>query len=201
MDYFKNWVIAMEICVFGAASKTIDEKYLTATEALGQYLAERGHNLVFGSGSTGVMGAAARGFHRGGGKTHGVIPTFFRGELSGFVDWHCDKMTYTETMRERKAVMEEAADAFLIAPGGTGTFEELFEVLTLKQLGRHRKPIAIFNIDGYYDKLNDLLEYGIQTSFIKPECRVLYRLFDDVQALAEYIETDDLGGLTAHDFK
>lgn len=201
MDYFKNRVMAMEICVFGAASKTIDKRYLTATETMGKYLAERGHNLVFGSGSTGVMGAAARGFHLGGGKTHGVIPTFFQGELSDFVDWHCDKMTYTETMRERKAVMEEAADAFVIAPGGAGTFEEFFEVLTLKQLGRHRKPIALFSIDGYFDRLNDLLEYGIQTQFIKPECRALYRVFDNVQALADYIENDNMGGLSPKNLK
>ncbi len=201
MDYFKKQVIAMEICVFGAASKTIDEKYLTAAEALGKCLAERGHNLVFGSGSTGVMGATARGFHKGGGKTHGVIPTFFKDDLSDFVNWHCDKMTYTETMRERKAVMEDAADAFVIAPGGAGTFEEFFEVLTLKQLGRHSKPIAIYNIDGCYDRLNDLLEYSIQTEFIKPSCRALYRFFDDIQALADYIETNDMADLTIHDLK
>lgn len=79
---------------------------------------------MFGSGSTGAMGAAARGFKRGGGKTHGVIPNFFKDELSDYVDYHCDEMTYTETMRERKGVMEDLADGFVIAPGGVGTFEE-----------------------------------------------------------------------------
>lgn len=193
----------MEICVFGAASKTIDEKYIIAVEELGEYLAKRGHNLVFGSGSTGAMGAAARGFKRGGGKTHGVVPNFFKEDLSEFVDYNCDKMTYTETMRERKAIMEDEADAFVIAPGGIGTFEELFEILTLKQLGRHRKPIAIFNIDGYYDSLVESIEYGIKTNFIKENCRRLYDCFgvDDFDALADYLENDDADGLTVNDLK
>ena len=191
----------MEICVFGAASKTIDKKYIDAVEAMGEHLAEKGHNLVFGSGCTGVMGAAARGFKKGGGKTHGVIPTFFKEDLYDFVDWNCDKMTYTETMRERKAVMEDAADAFIVTPGGAGTFEEFFEVLTLKQLGRHRKPIAIYNIDGYYDKMIDTMEYSIEKEFIKPTCRALYRVFDSLDGIAEYLENDDMAGLTIHDLK
>lgn len=191
----------MEICVFGAASKIIDEKYLTAVEAMGTFLAKRGHNLVFGSGSTGCMGAAARGFRKGGGSTHGVIPTFFKGELSDFVDWQCEKMTYTETMRERKAVMEEAADAFVITPGGAGTYEEFFEVLTLKQLGRHRKPIAIYNIDGYYNPLQAMIEHGIATGFIKKDCRALYCFFEDLEGLADYLENDDIAGLTVSDLK
>lgn len=191
----------MEICVFGAASKTIDEKYITAVEEMGEFLAKRGHNLVFGSGATGVMGAAARGFRRGGGKTHGVVPSFFREDLDEYVDWNCDMMTETESMRERKAVMEEVADCFIIAPGGAGTFEEFFEVLTLKQLGRHRKPIAVFNVDGYYDPMNETLEKSIEAEFIKASCRSLYRLFTDLEEMAEYLENDDMDGLTIKDLK
>ncbi len=191
----------MELCVFGAASKTIDKKYIAAVEEMGEYLAKRGHNLVFGSGSTGAMGAAARGFKKGGGKTHGVIPTFFKEELNDFVDWNCDKMTYTQTMRERKAIMEDEADAFIITPGGAGTFEEFFEVLTLKRLSRHKKAIAIYNIYGYYDSLNAAIEYSIETEFIKPSCRELYKIFNSLEEMAEYIENDNMNGLTVHDFK
>ncbi len=191
----------MQICVFGAASKTIDEKYLNAVENMGEYLAKRGHNLIFGSGCTGCMGAAARGFKKGGGKIHGVIPRFFKNDLSDFVNWNCDEMTYTETMRERKAIMENLADAFVITPGGVGTYEEFFEILTLKQLGRHRKPIAFFNVDGYYDKLEELLEYSIEKNFVKPECRVLYKLFTDVDEMVSYLENDDMNGMGVHDFK
>ena len=181
----------MELCVFGAASKTIDKKYIAAVEEMGEYLAKRGHNLVFGSGSTGAMGAAARGFKKGGGKTHGVIPTFFKEELNDFVDWNCDKMTYTQTMRERKAIMEDEADAFIITPGGAGTFEEFFEVLTLKQLDRHKSRYS----------LNAAIEYSIETEFIKPSCRELYKIFNSLEEMAEYIENDNMNGLTVHDFK
>ena len=191
----------MNICVFGAASKTIDEKYITAVEEMGEFLAKKGHNLVFGSGKTGSMGAAARGFKRGGGKIHGVIPNFFKEDLSDFVNWNCDEMTYTETMRERKAVMEELADAFIITPGGIGTYEEFFEILTLKQLGRHRKPIAFYNIGGYYDKLDSLIEFTINESFMRDTCRVLYKYFTDLDEMLQYIENDDMEGLTVHDLK
>ncbi len=191
----------MNICVFGAASNTIDEKYITAVEEMGEFLAKKGHNLVFGSGKTGSMGAAARGFKRGGGKIHGVIPKFFKEDLSDFVNWNCDEMTYTETMRERKAVMEELADAFIITPGGIGTYEEFFEILTLKQLGRHRKPIAFYNIGGYYDKLDSLIEFTIEEKFLKDTCRALYKYFTDLDEMLKYIENDDMDGMTVHDLK
>ncbi|MBR3148946.1 MAG: TIGR00730 family Rossman fold protein [Eubacterium sp.] len=191
----------MNICVFGAASMVIDKKYLDAVEKMGEHLAKNGHNLVFGSGRTGNMGAAARGFRKGGGKTHGVIPTFFKEDLSDYVDFDCDEMTYTETMRERKAVMEDLADAFIITPGGCGTFEEFYEVLTLKQLGRHRKPIAVYNIDGYYDAMESAMQYSIDEGFIRENCAVLYKVFDSLDGMLDYIENDDMQGLTLHDLK
>ncbi len=191
----------MEICVFGAASVLIDEKYIEAVEEMGEHLARNGHNLVFGSGSTGLMGAAARGFRKGGGKTHGVIPKFFKEDLSEFVDFYCDEMTYTESMRERKAVMEKLADAFIITPGGIGTFEEFFEVLTLKQLGRHRKPIVIYNIDGYYNNMIASMQHSMDEGFIKETCKALFCVFDDLDGMIDYIENDDMQGMTLHDFK
>jgi len=191
----------MEICVFGAASKIIDEKYLDAVEEMGEYLAKRGNNLVFGAGCTGSMGAAARGFKRGGGRIHGVVPSFFKENLEEFVNWNCDKLTLTETMRERKSVMEDEADAFIITPGGIGTFEEFFEVLTLKQLGRHRKPIAVYNIDGYYNSMNDAINHSIEEGFIKTSCRELFKVFDSLEEMADYLENDDMGGLTVKDLK
>lgn len=193
----------MTVCVFGAASTAIEKKYMLPVEVLCEQLAKRGHNLVFGSGSTGVMGAAARGFKKGGGKTHGVIPDFFKEDFAHYVDYECDRMTYTATMRERKAVMEAEADAFIIAPGGIGTFEEFFEVLTLKQLGRHKKPIAVFSIDGYFDRLADAIGYGMNTGFIKENCNKLFGVFhtDDVDAMIDYLENDDMQGLTIEDLK
>ncbi|MBR6741472.1 MAG: TIGR00730 family Rossman fold protein [Clostridia bacterium] len=151
----------MKICIFGASSNEIDEKYILAVEKLGEELAQKGHTLVFGAGCNGLMGAAARGFKRMGGKIIGIIPDFFREEMVEVIYTECDELIYTETMAQRKAKMEDMADAFLVAPGGMGTFEEFFEALTLKQLGRHNKPMAIFNIDGYYDKLEAFMQYSI----------------------------------------
>ena len=191
----------MEICVFGAASRIIDKKYLVAVEEMGEFLAKKGNNLVFGAGCTGSMGAAAKGFKKGGGRIHGVVPTFFKEHLEEYVNWNCDKLTLTETMRERKAIMEDEADAFIITPGGIGTSEEFFEILTLKQLGRHRKPIAVYNIDGYYNSMDDAINHSIDEGFIKKNCRELFKVFDNLEEMAEYLENDDMGGLEVKDLK
>lgn len=193
----------MNICVFGAASKTIDEKYIKPVEDMGEYLAKHGHNLVFGAGATGEMGAVSRGFKKGGGTIHGVVPDFFKEDLADFVNYNCDELTITETMRERKGIMEDISDAFIVTPGGAGTFEELFEVLTLKQLGQHRKPIAIYNIDGYYDCLIKTIKYAVETQFIRVTCEQLFKVFDESQfaEMVDYIENDDMGGLTVNDLK
>jgi hypothetical protein len=186
----------MEICVFGASSKDTKQEYIDSVENMGEFFGKKGHNLIFGAGISGLMGAAARGFKRGGGKIHGVVPEFFKQDLSSFVNWQCDKLTVTPTMRERKAVMEDEADCFIIVPGGVGTFEEFFEVITLKQLGQHRKPIAIYNVNGYYNSLNNAIENGIIEDFIKPEFRSLYKLFTDLDEMLDYLENDDMNGLT-----
>lgn len=191
----------MNICVFGAASTDIDKKYVKSVELMGRHLAKRGHNLVFGAGCTGLMGAAARGFKSEGGYVRGVIPEFFKKEMIELIYTKCDELIYTESMRERKAKMEEYADAFIITPGGIGTFEEFFEVLTLKQLGRHKKPIAIYNIDGYYDPMNDMLKRSIKQEFIKEDCRELYQYFTDLDKLTKYIEEDEIDYLTVKDLK
>lgn len=191
----------MEICVFGAAGMNIDNSYIVAIEEMGEFLAKRGHNLVFGAGGTGAMGAASRGFKRGGGKIHGVVPSFFKNDLSEFVNWECDKLTLTETMRERKAIMEDESDAFIITPGGIGTFEEFFEVLTLKQLGQHRKPIAIFNVNGYYDELITAMDVAMEKKFVKDTCKAIYKVFTDLDEMTDYLENDDMQGLTVNDLK
>lgn len=178
----------MKICIFGAASAHIDQKYINRVEKLGEELARRGHSLVFGCGGSGLMGAAARGFKREGGYVHGVVPTFFRDDGVEILFDDCDKITYTETMAERKKTMEDDADAFIIVPGGVGTFEEFFEVLTLKQLGRHDKAIAIFNIDGYYDNLEKFMREVTERKFITFKCYELYSYFNTTNEIIEYLE-------------
>ena len=184
----------MKICIFGAASAHIDDNYIKAVERLGKSLALRGHSLVFGAGGTGLMGAAARGFKAGGGDIHGVIPNFFREECVEVIYDGCDKITYTKTMAERKSVMEDLADAFIITPGGIGTFEEFFEVLTLKQLGRHGKAMAVFNIDGYYDDLEKFMQTVADKKFITFKCSQMYQCFTDECKMIDYIE--NYGGQT-----
>lgn len=178
----------MKICVFGAASAHIDEKYIKAVEELGEKMAKRGHSLVFGAGGTGLMGAAARGVKRGGGYIHGVVPSFFKENGVELLYEECDEITYTDTMRERKALMEEDAEAFIITPGGVGTFEELFEVITLKQLNRHDKAIAFLNIDGYYDDLIKLMDTACKRAFVSESCLNLYEFFTQSDRLLDYLE-------------
>jgi len=191
----------MNICVFGAASFEIDEKYIKAVEELGEMMAKRGHGLVFGAGGNGLMGAAARGVRRQNGKIYGVIPTFFRDETIEAIYDQCDQLIFTETMAQRKTKMEDLADAFLIVPGGIGTFEEFFQVLTLKQLGRHTKPIAIYNIDGYYDKLEDFLDFSIKQEFINDNCKQLYGIDSDPLKVIKYIENDKQIKYDVHQMK
>ena len=136
----------MRICVYGAASPIIDPEYIRLVEIMGEKMAKRGHSLVFGGGGNGLMGAAARGVKKGGGHILGVIPKFFDDEKIEAVYSECDELIEPDTMRERKQIMEDNAEAFIIVPGGIGTFEEFFEILTLKQLCRHNKPIAIYNL-------------------------------------------------------
>ncbi len=179
----------MNICIYGASSDAIDPVYLTRVENLGETLAGRGHGLVFGAGARGVMGAAARGFHKAGGNIKGVAPTFFN--VDGILFEHCTEFVPTETMRERKQIMEDSADGFIIAPGGIGTFEEFFEILTLKQLGRHAKPIAIYNVNGYYDAMLAMLNKSVKENFMREVTLDLYKVFDDDDAMIHYLENSD----------
>lgn len=179
----------MRICVYGAASPTIDEKYIKATEIMGEELAKRGHNLVFGAGRNGLMGAAARGFKKGNADIIGVIPKFFDNENIEAICDFCNELIMPDTMRERKQIMEDTADAFIVVPGGIGTYEEFFEILTLKQLCRHNKPIALYNLFGYYDELNATMLSAMEKEFIKHNCKELYFLSDDLQEIIDYLET------------
>lgn len=181
----------MKICVYGAASSKIDEKYVDDVYALAKHLGERGHSLVFGAGSQGLMGAAARGFKETGAKVFGVIPKFF--EENGFegIFYDADELHFTETMAERKQMMEDECDAFVIVPGGIGTFEEFFQVLTLKQLGRHKKAIVVYNSFGYYDELERIMEETIKKGFVNEECRKIYKIVDTAKEVSDYLENYD----------
>ena len=177
----------MKICVYGAASDKINDRYKNAGKQLGNKIAERGHGLVFGAGDNGLMGAVARGVYEKNGEIIGVSPKFFN--VDGILFQNCTKLIYTDTMRERKKILEDSSDAFIIAPGGVGTLDEFFEILTLKQLQQHNKPMAIFNFDGYYDEILAWMRGAVKKEFISDITMDLYKVSDDIDEIIDYIES------------
>lgn len=180
----------MKICVYGASSTNLHQSYISAVEEFGKLMAKSGHGLVFGAGNNGLMGAVARGVASAHGEIIGVVPSFFN--VDGVLYPDCTEIIFTETMRERKKIMEEKADAFVAVPGGIGTFDEFFEILTLKQLGRHQKPVAILNVNGYYDNLVKLLEIAVSEGFMTEGTKALCGVFDDSKQLIDYLENYNL---------
>ena len=189
----------MNICLYGASSSAIAKAYVNPTEELGAKIAERGHTLIYGGGAAGLMGAAARGAYSRGGEIIGVVPSFLN--VDGILFDNCTELIFTETMRERKALMEQKSDAFIMTPGGVGTFDEFFEILTLKQLGRHSKPIAVFNVNGYFDSLIAQLENAVHKQFMNPEIFELFISTDRVDRLIDYLENSVSSPTEARIFK
>ena len=189
----------MNICIYGASSNIIDKTYILETELLGKEMALRGHSLVYGGGGEGLMGAAARGFHENNGKIIGVAPSFFK--VDGVLYAHCDEFIYTENMRQRKEIMENKSDAFVVTPGGIGTFDEFFEIYTLRQLCRHNKPIAIYNINGYFNPLLEMLEKAVEQRFMKSASTQLFGVFDSPAELCDYLENYSAEALDINQFK
>ena len=155
----------MNICVYGAASNLIHPEFLSEGEKLGEALAKAKHGIVFGGGAEGMMGAVARGAVRHDGYILGISPSFFK--VDGVLFENCSEFIYTETMRERKQLLEERSDAFIVTPGGIGTFDEFFEIFSLRQLKRHEKPILLYNIRGYFNPIIEMLRSAAEQGFMK----------------------------------
>ncbi|RFC66549.1 TIGR00730 family Rossman fold protein [Fulvimarina endophytica] len=155
------------LCVYCGSSTGRDPEYLSAARRLGLALAEHDIRLVYGGGTRGIMGAVSDGVIEGGGLVTGIIPRFLidmeatESELK-----RLDELIVTEDMHERKHLMFRRSDAFVALPGGIGTLEELIEILTWGQLGRHRKPIVIANLNGFWDPLTSLLDHMDAEGFI-----------------------------------
>ena len=176
----------MDFCVYGASSNALDTSFLAAGEELGRKMAARGHGLVFGAGDKGMMGAVARGVQAGGGRIIGVVPSFFN--VDGVLFEHCTETVFTDTMRQRKEIMEQRSDGFIMTPGGIGTLDEFFEILTLRQLGQHPKPLAIYNINGYFDSLLAFLQDSVNQKFMGQATLDLFGVFSDADSLLDYLE-------------
>jgi uncharacterized protein (TIGR00730 family) len=155
------------ICVYCASSEGIDDRYLRLAAEVGSRLAADGHTLVSGGGRVSMMGAVARAARNGGAHTVGVIPRHLIPYEVADVD--ADELLVVETMRERKRVMDERADAFLALPGGLGTLEELFEVWTAGTLGMHRKPVVVLDPDDFYGPLRHFLERLRKDGFVRAQ--------------------------------
>lgn len=189
----------MKICIYGASSNAIDKSFLDAGELLGKTIAENNHSVVFGGGAAGLMGAVARGAYSKNGEIIGICPSFFN--VDGALFENCTEMIYTETMRERKQLLEEMSDAFVITPGGIGTFDEFFEIYTLRQLGVHKKPIVIYNTNGYYDSLIDMLNNAIDKSFMPNTNMDLLFISDNPKEIINHIENYNPADYEAAQFK
>ena len=153
------------VCVYCASSTQIDEKYFRAAETLGALIAQRGLRLITGAGNMGLMNAVEEAALAAGGEVTGIIPSFMIKE-----GWHHTGLTElieTASMHERKQMMADLSDGAIALPGGCGTFEELLEVITWKQLGLYLNPIIILNIDGYYDHLIAQLSKALEDKFMR----------------------------------
>lgn len=174
------------ICVFSSSSSVLDRQYFEAAQELGTKMARRGFGLIFGGGVVGLMGQTARAVHESNGRVVGVIPEALNEK--GIVYERCDELIVTKGLRERKAIMDERAFAFIALPGGFGTLEELLEIITLKQLRYHNKPIVILNVNGFYNGLIQVFENIIEQRFAKVTSRDLYHVAENVDEALSYIE-------------
>jgi uncharacterized protein (TIGR00730 family) len=155
------------VCVYCGSSPGRDPIYMAAGRRLGRSLAEAGLRLVYGGGTRGIMGAVAGGVMEAGGSVTGVIPRFLMNkEATESALHHLDELVITEDMHERKHAMFERSDAFVALPGGIGTVEEIVEVMTWAQLGRHRKPIVFANVDGFWNPMLSLLDHMKAEGFV-----------------------------------
>ena len=155
---------AFSICVYCGSRPGENPAFAQAAQAVGQWIGEHGGQLVYGGGRGGLMGVVAEATRLAGGRVVGVIPqALVDKELA---NRQCDELHIVQTMHERKAMMAERSDAFIALPGGIGTFEELFEVWTWRQLGYHGKPLGLLNVAGYYDGLLGFLRTSVASGFM-----------------------------------
>ena len=162
----------LSVAVYCSSSNKVRTSYMDAAEQLGRILAEAGIRLVYGDGGIGLMAAVAKGALDAGGEVLGVIPQFMVDQ--GWNNPRSSQTIITQTMHERKSTICEVSDAMVALPGGIGTFEELLECLTWKQLGLHSCPVVILNTDGYFDRLIDCLDYMVEEQMMRPIHKDMY---------------------------
>jgi uncharacterized protein (TIGR00730 family) len=174
------------ICVYCGSSDRMHPDYLTAARQVGGTLARRGMHLIYGAGSTGLMGAVADGALEAGGQVTGVIPAYFN--TPKLAHTRLTRLEVVDTIHLRKARMAELADGFIALPGGFGTFEELFEILTWAQIGLHRKPVGLLNTRHYFDPLLQMIEHARAEGFIYDEHQALFSFAENPEILLDELQ-------------
>ena len=175
------------ICVFCGSRPGSNPAHIRAAQAFGQDIASNGWRLVYGAGDVGLMGEVARAAQGSGATTLGVIPVHLLGAEKGKRD--LTTFVITEDMHERKKVMFMNSDAIVVLPGGAGSLDEFFEVLTWAQIGLHKKPICLLDIDGYWQPLVALIDHVIAEGFAAPSLRALFTVVPDVPQLTKTLQT------------
>ncbi|NBT53864.1 MAG: TIGR00730 family Rossman fold protein [Betaproteobacteria bacterium] len=176
---------AFSICVYCGSRSGLNPAYAAAAAQVGHWIGSHGGQLVYGGGKSGLMGIVADAALQSGACVVGVIPKAL--VEKEWAHQGCTELYIVDTMHDRKRMMAERADAFLALPGGIGTFEELFEVWTWRQLGYHDKPIGILNVAGYYDRMMEFLASSVKEQFLGDWQMALVRCSDQYKALLEFL--------------
>ncbi|RZJ00448.1 MAG: TIGR00730 family Rossman fold protein [Brevundimonas sp.] len=184
------------VCLFCGSSDLSDPAYTEAARAFGEQTAHAGWRLVYGGGGVGLMGASARGAHAAGGRVLGVMPGFLRSRERLFDEV---ETIVVPSMHERKTIMYDQSDAFVVAPGGVGTLEEAIEVLSWKRLDLHSKPVIFLNLNGFWETLLAMLEHSIESGMTPATFRQAWVVCDTVEAAIEAMKGSDALPHLKHD--
>jgi uncharacterized protein (TIGR00730 family) len=179
------------VCVYCGSSNAADPEFLKAASDFGAQLAEEGLRLVYGGGGVGLMGACARAVHDAGGRVLGVMPSFLRLREVLYDDV---ETVVVESMHERKMIMFEESDAFVVLPGGIGTLEEVVELMSWKRLSLHSKPLVFLNMKGYWEPFFDLLRHTVEQKLTPPGFLDSWRAVDRVEDIVPALRAMHGGG-------
>ncbi|MES2862100.1 MAG: TIGR00730 family Rossman fold protein [Pseudomonadota bacterium] len=184
------------VCLFCGSSDAADPKYTEAAAAFGKATAQAGWRLVYGGGGVGLMGASARAAHEAGGRVLGVMPGFLRSRERLFDEVETLVVT---SMHERKQIMYDQSDAFVVAPGGIGTLEEVVELLSWKRLDLHGKPVIFLNIDGFWETFFALMRHSVETGFTPASFLDAWVVCDTVDEAIAAMASDAASATLKHD--
>ena len=184
------------VCLFCGSSDRADPAYIQAARDFGRATAEAGWRLVYGGGGVGLMGASARGAHEAGGRVLGIMPAFLRSRERLFDEVETVVVT---SMHERKQLMYDQSDAFVVAPGGIGTLEEVVELLSWKRLDLHQKPVVFLNLNGFWNGFFDLMRHSVDEGMTPSDFLNAWTVADTVEAALEQIQTDPMDGASIYD--